>query len=316
METTQTPTLIIDADFRELIRPLHTKEYLQLEENILADGCRDPIVTWKGIIVDGHNRYEICKRHGLLFSTVEKDFDSRESAAVWICLNQLGRRNISEETRKYLIGMQYENEKVINARRNAKGINQYSHKEEPARQRGKPPSAELKTYTMDRVAVDHHVSRGTVQKYARYANALETIRKKDPKLFPKILSGRYKISHENLVQLSLLPTAEIKKIEKRLDSSAAAFVQYKGTRTELEKVADVAVPEPQFSTCVKDMPEYDPDAEIVGLTLTIPSWEGSIERVIRTANLEKASDKAKNELIDSLERLSKRVLTAISVIKE
>ncbi len=313
MEKEQTPTLTIDSDFRELIRPLNTKEYLQLEENILADGCRDPIVTWNGIIVDGHNRYEICKRHGLPFTTVEMDFDSRESAAVWICLNQLGRRNISEETRKYLIGIQYENEKVINARRNPKGINQYSYKDGQTRPRGKLPFPAVKTYTMDRVAVDHHVSRGTVQKYARYANALETIRKKDPKLFPKILSGRYKISHENVVQLSTLPPEEIKKLEKRLDNSAAAFVQYKGTRSELEKVADNIT---QFSVSVKDMPEYDPDAEIVGLTLTIPSWKGSIERVIKTANLKRASIKAKSELLNSLNALQEQIKLIIETIKE
>ena len=232
-----------------------------------------------------------------------------------ICLNQLGRRNISEETRKYLIGMQYENEKVINARRNAKGVNQYSHKNEQSRPRGRPSSQrEDKGYTLDRVADDHHVSRGTVQKYARYATALETIRKKDQKLFPKILSGRYKISHENIVHLSTLSPEEIKKLERRLDNSAAAFVQYKGIRSELEKVA--VIQEPQFSVSVKDMPEYDPDAELVGLTLTIPSWEGSIERVIKTANLEKASRKAKDELLDSLNGLLKQIASIIDVIKE
>lgn len=310
-------TLIIDETFRELIRPLHAKEYRQLEENILADGCRDPIVTWNGIIIDGHNRYEICKRYNLPFTTVEMEFDSRESVIVWICLNQLGRRNISEETRKYLIGMQYENEKVINARRNAKGVNQYSHKDEQSRPRGRPSyQREDKSYTMDRVADDHHVSRGTVQKYARYASALETIRKKDPKLFPKILSGRYKISHENIVHLSSLPPEEIKKLEKRLDNSAAAFVKYKGIRSELEKVADTVNRETQFSVSVKDMPEYDPDAEIVGLTLTIPSWEGSIERVIKTANLEKASTKAKHELLDSLKSLLNQITSIIDAIKE
>ena len=78
----KSPTLIIDETFRELIRPLHKKEYRQLEENILADGCREPIVTWNGIIIDGHNRYEICKRHNIPFTTVEMEFDSRESVIV------------------------------------------------------------------------------------------------------------------------------------------------------------------------------------------------------------------------------------------
>ena len=57
--------LKILPEFKNLIRPLKKKEYLQLEANILSDGCRDPIVVWKRYIIDGHNRYEICMRHGI-----------------------------------------------------------------------------------------------------------------------------------------------------------------------------------------------------------------------------------------------------------
>lgn len=54
-------TLYIDDEFKNLISPLSPKEYFQLEENILTDGCINPIITWNDVIVDGHNRYEICK---------------------------------------------------------------------------------------------------------------------------------------------------------------------------------------------------------------------------------------------------------------
>jgi len=51
--------LKIDPEFKTLIRPLRKDEYLQLEVNLTVDGCREPIVTWNDIIIDGHNRYEI-----------------------------------------------------------------------------------------------------------------------------------------------------------------------------------------------------------------------------------------------------------------
>lgn len=60
-------SLIIDPQFKNLIPPLQRTEYLQLEENLLADGCRDPLVVWRGTLVDGHNRYEICMRHRIPF---------------------------------------------------------------------------------------------------------------------------------------------------------------------------------------------------------------------------------------------------------
>ena len=113
--------LCIDAEFKTLIRPLRRDEYSQLEANLVLDGCRDPIIIWNGVIVDGHNRYEICNRLHIPYAVQEIDFDSREDAIVWICNNQLGRRNITEETRKYLIGRQYEAEKIVGFRRNRVG---------------------------------------------------------------------------------------------------------------------------------------------------------------------------------------------------
>lgn len=81
--------LKIEPKFKNLIRPLQRKEYLQLEQNILSDGCRDPIITWNGVIVDGHNRYEICMRHQIPFAVLEMDFSCEAEAIAWICANQL-----------------------------------------------------------------------------------------------------------------------------------------------------------------------------------------------------------------------------------
>lgn len=130
MDDSKTPELTVDCEFRDLIRPLLKDEYRHLEAALLADGCREPITVWKGIIVDGHNRYEICRRLGIPFEVRERHFDNREEAIIWICANQLGRRNISDETRRYLIGKRYEAEKVIAGRRNYSGWNQYRKREQ------------------------------------------------------------------------------------------------------------------------------------------------------------------------------------------
>ena len=87
-------TLNTDNEFQQLIRPLTSEERKQLEANIVADGCRDPITVWNGIIIDGHNRYEICHKHNIPFNIHKMNFDSREDVIQWICANQLGRRNI------------------------------------------------------------------------------------------------------------------------------------------------------------------------------------------------------------------------------
>jgi transcriptional regulator with XRE-family HTH domain len=84
----------IDNEFKSLIPALTADEHSELEASILREGCRDALVTWNGTLIDGHNRYEICTKHGLPFATVERVFSSRDDVIEWIILNQFGRRNL------------------------------------------------------------------------------------------------------------------------------------------------------------------------------------------------------------------------------
>lgn len=87
--------IVIDNEFKSLIPSLTDEEYAGLEASILEEGCRDALVLWGNILIDGHNRYEICTKHGIAFNTVQKDFDSRDDVKLWMIGNQLARRNIS-----------------------------------------------------------------------------------------------------------------------------------------------------------------------------------------------------------------------------
>lgn len=92
----------IDEEFKALIPPLTQEEYSALEQSILSEGCRDAIVTWNNIIVDGHNRYEICTKHNVPFKTVAYNFKDRDEAKEWMILNQFARRNINAYQRSVL----------------------------------------------------------------------------------------------------------------------------------------------------------------------------------------------------------------------
>lgn len=87
-------TITIDNEFKNLIPPLTDEEYAGLEQSIIEEGCRDALITWNGILIDGHNRYEICTKHNIDFETREFFFDSRNDVIVWIIKNQFGRRNL------------------------------------------------------------------------------------------------------------------------------------------------------------------------------------------------------------------------------
>jgi N6-adenosine-specific RNA methylase IME4 len=94
--------VIIDKEFHSLIPSLTTEEYLGLEQSIVAEGCRDAIVLWQGIIIDGHNRHEICNKNNIEYKTIDKEFDDRDKVKEWIILNQFSRRNLSAYQRSVL----------------------------------------------------------------------------------------------------------------------------------------------------------------------------------------------------------------------
>lgn len=93
----------IDSEFKSLIPPLTDEEYRQLEENCKRDGIQDSLKVWRGILIDGHNRYRISEEYDLNYRTEEIDFPNREAVIEWIINNQLGRRNITTITRIALV---------------------------------------------------------------------------------------------------------------------------------------------------------------------------------------------------------------------
>lgn len=111
IEATRPRTLIIDPEFSNLL-PKHDEEVLAgIEDSILRNGVYLRLVTWRGILLDGHARYAICHKHGILFDIDEREFDNREAAKVWILRNQLNRHNATPEQLSYYRGKLYEMEK-------------------------------------------------------------------------------------------------------------------------------------------------------------------------------------------------------------
>lgn len=94
--------LEIDAEFASLIPAMDAEEYAQLEANIVAEGCRDPLVVWGNILIDGHNRLRICEKYDIQYQVVGRSFADRDEAIQYIILNQFGRRNLSVADRSLL----------------------------------------------------------------------------------------------------------------------------------------------------------------------------------------------------------------------
>ena len=153
--------MIIDNEFKGLIPRLTPEEYAQLEKNIIAEGCRDALVTWQSILIDGHNRYEICQKHGIEYRVVEKEFENRDTVIDWIINNQLGRRNLTPANQSYLRGLQYQREKSKHGG---------DRKSEESRGQNVPLIS-----TAQRLAEQHGVAERTIKRDAEFTEAVNTI---------------------------------------------------------------------------------------------------------------------------------------------
>ena len=95
--------IVINPELKAYIDPLTADEYAALERSILAEGCRDALVLWGEVLVDGHNRYGICQKHGLPFQTVQNTrFQSMQDVHLWMIEQHLGRRSVSDFQRGVL----------------------------------------------------------------------------------------------------------------------------------------------------------------------------------------------------------------------
>ena len=174
--------LKIDPEFEKVIPPLTQDEYHQLEENILDDGrIMMPIAVWGDIIVDGHNRYRIAREYGdIPFSTTQLDFANRYEAIAWICKNQLGRRNLSDEQKTYLLGKRYSAEKQIEMIRDESGRFTPLGQNDPT---------DDSVRTSERIAKEIGKSEKYVRRADQYARALDLADSVCPGVKKDILLG-------------------------------------------------------------------------------------------------------------------------------
>ena len=193
--------LAIDPEFASKIPPLREEELKQLEENILADGVViNPLIIWDGVIVDGHNRYRILQQYPeIQFSTYEKAFSNRYEAIAWICKNQLGRRNLTPEQRKYLIGKQYEAEKQSNG-----GDRKSSMKKSV----GQNDQLIERKHTRRRIADENNVNESFVRRAESFANGVDAAEAVEPGIKQSILSGTLKVTNQDVSAIAKAPPEE------------------------------------------------------------------------------------------------------------
>lgn len=217
MSAKSNPVLQIDPEFESKIPPLTEDEYQQLAENIISEGVvLMPLIVWNGTIVDGHNRYKIVQEHPeIIFTVHEKDFDNRYEALVWICNNQLGRRNLTPIQKKMLVGDRYEAEKM------AHGGDRKSEEAKSSGQNDHLKSAS-EGATRRRISEETGTSESFVKRASQFSQGATAAEEVSPGFRQEVLSGKVKPTQKEMWAIAKAPPEERKRLIQEVKEAAGA----------------------------------------------------------------------------------------------
>jgi len=188
----------------DIITPLSKEEFEQLRDNLIAEGCRDPLIVWKRntklVLVDGHNRYKICIKHNIPFETRNINFKDIEEVKSWMINNQLGRRNLNPDQISYYRGLKYES---IKKRKGGYGYVESKGQSEPS--------------TSSSLAEEFKTSESTIKRDAKFARGLNFIGNLNAKLKNDILSGKAKVKKSDVILFCEMDNQKIKSIKNEAD---------------------------------------------------------------------------------------------------
>lgn len=208
---------IIDPILESVCLPLSEDEHELLEKQLLRDGCLDALKIWEKdgqeILLDGHNRLGICKKHDIPYKTEPIKIDSIDEAIVWIVDNQRGRRNVAtKEQLDYISGKKYEATKNIERRRDEAGRllpeSPAAHNEQLVGSgRGAPVSAKKQ-------GEEEGIGQATVRRNAQFAKGVDKVRKVAPDAVDKILkpNTEEKLSKVEVMTIAQIPDETLEKV--------------------------------------------------------------------------------------------------------
>lgn len=233
----------INPEFERLIPPLVEDEFELLKSNILSEQeIYTPIFIWNGFIIDGHHRFKILSENkDIKFRVVEKKFNNKYEAMSWICNNQLGRRNLTPENKKYLIGKRYDAEKKANGASDGFRGNRY--KKLVVGENGPLLKSSSPHITRARIAEETGTTLSYVRHADEFAKGVDAAEEAVPGIKKEILSGKIKKPAKEIAEIAKAPPEQRQALTENLiitkvktNSSSGVKQNIKSTRAGMRNV--------------------------------------------------------------------------------
>ena len=286
-----------DPVFENLTLPISEREEDALVESILREGCRKPISVWQGIVLDGHKRLKICKMEGISFETQEIDCKTEDEAIIWVCRERTRNMDRNKQYYRYLMGKWYLCEVMIN--RSVK-------KPRVPSDGGYYERHGNRTSIMmgQRIGVHH----STLEKYGTYAAALDVLLRDEPELFRALMEEEVRLGQSATQDLAHMDEKSRKDEARKILRAANRHAKDRFEQEERKQIKEQPeIPRVPLSLGVKEMPAFNPDMELQGLTLTIQAWIAAIDRAQKRSDLTIVSKEAKENLQERLIMLREQI---------
>ena len=291
--------LKMSPKFENLTVPVSDDAENELAENLIREGCREPLTVWNGMIIDGHKRYRICTLEQIDFKVREIACKTEEEAAIWACRKRTAELPYNSMAYRYLMGKWYLCE--VAANRLVK---------KPRAPSGGSCDGQQGSRTSVLMSREVGISHSTLEKYGSAAAALDVLCETEPGLIRAAMAGDIYLSQREILALSRLDANgrrdELRKIIRPAGRKAS---ERHGERKTMKHGS--RMPEVPLSLGIKDMPVFNPDMELQGLTLTIPTWITVMDRARKRSDLLQVTENAKGDLRTALMKLGKEIEAAL-----
>lgn len=307
--------LILDDEIKNLLPAPTSEQYTDMEEEIVYHGCPRTLLVWRNILLTDYMLYDICHKWDIPFKIMELNLPTRDDAMVTACRFIIEYQDISDVYSRYVIGKCFLSVKRIMS-------DVFGHR----RTNPFPPIDESITEKTGRcysaiITSDMFgIAPGTASQYGSCATALDNIRRLKPEIAEKIFDKKYNLSLANLIALGKMSASEMQIMydyTKNRKETGPAFLQLK-KKLELQRSYNEIKGRGRRPSHpeIKQMPKYDPDAEISSLALTIPMWISSMNRTLSMAKFDQATPNALWKLSEKLSDLSQAIYTLQKAIEE
>ena len=291
-----------DDTFKALNIPISPTSRREMERKIRKGEMVDPIISWKGYILTGYEQDDLYLKYHRNAHVKEMFFPRKSDAIVWLCQQQLKRTDLIWTAKAWLLSRLYEAMRDVANRQVAKEEFQYRRLSPSPRASELFGPAKENSVILRQLGSEYDYHKETIRRYVRFGRQLDELEEMVPGIRIRILTGNLGVMIRHMPALVKMPVEQIKEMAEDKNCKVllppSEFFEKSEEKKETRQKTNIHV-----ETGIKQMPEYDPDAEVNGLRYTIPAWRKAILRTATRTDFSRITTNGKEGLKQALREL-------------